>query len=310
LSEGRPVEVQPPIAPVADPIDEPPVIELPDPLRPELVPFTPAPDSPRLYAAHNMLLMAGLSSISLPPELASLVIKPKAGAAPYQPLSTTLASPNGGRWSSDGWFLLRRDTTTALASGGGSYGGSQAGAVLRYSLAPSSAYRPMAYARVSQALGGAKDSELAVGLSARPVPRVPVRAAAELRVTRAGGRTLVRPAAYAVTELPAFDLPLGFTAEAYGQAGYVGGKSASAFADGQVRAERKFAEFGDTKLSAGAGAWGGAQKGAARIDLGPSASLRLKLGETNSRVSMDWRFRVAGDAQPASGPALTISAGF
>ncbi|MBS1239358.1 MAG: hypothetical protein H6R45_64, partial [Proteobacteria bacterium] len=58
------------------------------------------------------------------------------------------------------------------------------------------------------------------------------------------------------------------------------------------------------------GAWGGAQKGAARLDIGPSASLQLKLGEANSRVSMDWRFRVAGEARPASGPALTISAGF
>ena len=95
-----------------------------------------------------------------------------------------------------------------------------------------------------------------------------------------------------------------------GQAGYVGGKYASAFADGQLRAERPLAEFGDAKLTAGGGAWGGAQKGAARLDIGPSASLQLKLGQTSSRLSMDWRFRVAGAAEPASGPALTISAGF
>jgi hypothetical protein len=38
--------------------------------------------------------------------------------------------------------------------------------------------------------------------------------------------------------------------------------------------------------------------------------LRLKLGETRSRVALDWRFRVAGNARPASGPALTVSAGF
>jgi hypothetical protein len=238
-----------------------------------------------------------------------LASKDRPASAPYQPFKTSLASPTGGRWSADGWLLLRQDTTNALAFGRGSYGRSQAGAVLRYDLGPSSPLRPMAHARVSQAIG-ARESELALGLSARPLPKVPVRAAVELRLTQANGQTLVRPAAYAVTELPTFELPLGFTADAYGQAGYVGGRYASAFADGQVRAERRLAEFGDAKLSAGGGAWGGAQKGAARLDIGPSASLQLKLGATNSRVSMDWRFRVAGDAEPASGPALTISAGF
>ena len=28
------------------------------------------------------------------------------------------------------------------------------------------------------------------------------------------------------------------------------------------------------------------------------------------RAAVDWRFRVAGDADPGSGPALTLSAGF
>ena len=60
----------------------------------------------------------------------------------------------------------------------------------------------------------------------------------------------------------------------------------------------------------GAGAWAGGQEGATRLDLGPRASLRLRLGETASRLALDWRFRVAGEARPASGPALTLSAGF
>jgi hypothetical protein len=33
-------------------------------------------------------------------------------------------------------------------------------------------------------------------------------------------------------------------------------------------------------------------------------------GAVHSRLSLDYRFRVAGDAVPASGPALTLSAGF
>jgi hypothetical protein len=134
--------------------------------------------------------------------------------------------------------------------------------------------------------------------------------AGELRLTRAGGQTSARPAAYAVTELPRIDLPAGFKGEAYAQAGYVGGDFATAFVDGQLKLDRQLARLGNAELRAGGGAWGGAQKGAARLDIGPSATLAFKLGETNSRLSMDWRFRVAGDAAPKSGPALTISAGF
>lgn len=318
---GQPVE-QGPFAPLpgpvlADPIPAAPRLDLPNPLRPALVPFVPpssAPPAPpvtqRLAAAHNMVMMAGLSGVSLPPELAGLLDKKdRPTSVAYQPFMTTVASPTGGRWSADGWVLIRDGNTTALTSGNGSYGRSQAGAVVRYALAPSSPYRPMAYARLSQAIG-TRESELALGLSARPLPKVPLRAAAEVRVTRLAGQTLVRPAGYVVTELPPFQLPLGVTAEAYGQAGYVGGKYASAFVDGQVRAERQVFDLGDTKLSAGGGAWGGAQKGAARLDIGPSASVQLKLGQTNARAAVDWRFRVAGDAEPASGPALTISAGF
>ena len=58
------------------------------------------------------------------------------------------------------------------------------------------------------------------------------------------------------------------------------------------------------------GVWSGGQTGAARLDLGPRASLRVATGPATSRLALDWRFRVAGNARPASGPTLTISAGF
>ncbi len=120
----------------------------------------------------------------------------------------------------------------------------------------------------------------------------------------------LRPAAYAVTELAPFRLPFGASGEVYLQGGYVGGRFATAFVDGQARVERPLARVGETELRAGAGAWGGAQKGAARLDVGPTAALAFNLGEARGRLSADYRFRITGDAQPASGPALTISAGF
>lgn len=231
-------------------------------------------------------------------------------AAPFQPVLPPREASKSGRWSADAWVLAREDTTAAVTSGRGSYGQSQAGVVVRYRLAPASGLRPSAYLRASQALAGAKESEAALGLSARPIPGVPVSAAAELRATRIGGAVHFRPAVYAVSELPPLRLPLDIAAEAYAQAGYVWGDYRTAFIDGQLRTERPIVRFEYSELRVGAGAWGGAQKGAARLDVGPSATLATKLGPAPLRISLDWRFRVAGNANPASGPSLTVAAGF
>ena len=134
---------------------------------------------------------------------------------------------------------------------------------------------------------------------------------AELRLSDQSGATRLRPAALLVTELAPIDLPHETRAEFYGQAGYVGGRNATAFADGQARVDKRIAQFGGAELRAGAGAWAGAQKGAARLDAGPSAVLGLPFGTSGSaRLGLDWRMRVAGDARPGSGVALTLSAGF
>lgn len=215
--------------------------------------------------------------------------------------------PDGSRWSADGWLLFRRDSVRSIGGAGTpGYGRSQAGAVLRYHLAPASALRPQAYLRASSALSAPAEPEIAAGISARPVAKVPLRLAAEVR----GSDTAVRPAVYAVTELPPVELPYGAQAEVYVQVGYVGGRFATAFADGQARIEGPVARFGSAVMSVGAGTWGGAQEGAERLDVGPTMALRFPVGPAYARLAADYRFRVAGDASPDSGPALTLSAGF
>lgn len=215
--------------------------------------------------------------------------------------------------------MLRRCGTGFNLPGGGlagggapsaAYGASQAGAVVRYRLAPSSPNRPALYARVTSGLQSPRGEEFAGGLSARPIARVPASAMVEVRATRTASGTVLRPALAVVSEVPPIKLPQGFRAEVYAQAGYVGGRFATGFVDGQGRLERRIAGAGRWELRAGAGAWGGAQKGAGRIDVGPTATLALPLGSVGSRVSADWRFRVAGNAVPTSGPAITLSAGF
>ena len=226
------------------------------------------------------------------------------------PANVTALAATRTRWSADSWLLLREDTTTPVLSDRPSYGRSQAGAVIRYSLAQASPLRPHAYLRASAALTGAREQEIAAGISARPLAKLPLRLAVEARAGETARGTRLRPAAFAVTEFPPLRLPLGARAEAYAQAGYVGGEYATAFADGQARIERPVFQRGQTELSAGAGVWGGAQRDAARLDIGPTAAVTFRLGEGRGRVAADYRFRVAGDAEPSSGPALTVSAGF
>ncbi len=258
-----------------------------------------------------MLWLAALSKVPLPAGLAAM--KPAAPVpVAFYPVDRG-ANRADKRWSADGWLLLRPGGSAALATGAASatYGASQTGAVLRYRLAPQSVYRPEAYLRAAAALGGAGDKELAVGISARPLPALPLRAAVELRASDQPAGQQVRPAAMVVTEIMPIDLPHDTRTEFYGQAGYVGGRFATAFADGQARLDTRLADLGDARLRAGAGVWAGAQRGAERVDIGPTATVGMPIGEKGSaRLGLDWRMRVAGNAEPGSGPALTLSAGF
>ena len=285
-----------------------------------LVAAPTAQASPRAVIGHSLLLMAGLSQMEVPSELLAYLEGaqgPAAGVPAAAPMLAALpprVTPAAPRGSGDAWLLLRQDTTTPFVSGRPSYGRSQAGAVIRYRLASESALRPEAYLRASAALAGAREQEVAAGLSARLLAGLPVRFAAEARVEKTGLGTRLSPAAFAVTEFPPLGLPLGARAEVYAQGGYVGGQFATAFVDGQARLEHPLLRRGEIELSAGVGAWGGAQKDAARLDIGPTAAVSFRLGPGSSRargrVAADYRFRVAGDAEPSSGPALTLSAGF
>lgn len=281
-----PAVLVPPVQPVAAPTPEP----LPSPTA-------------RVAASHQLLYLAAFAQLPLPPEV--LAARPDLAAPmPSQRLQS--------RWSGDGWLLWRQDSG-ALPVGGfapASYGASQAGAVLRYQLRPNSRYQPLAYLRITSALNSPGQPEAAFGFGARPLPRLPVSLLAELRVTESGGRTRVRPAIAVVGGLPRQRLPLGFGLAGYGQVGYVAGPDASGFVDGQARLDRRIARLGSSELRGGGAVWGGTQRGAGRLDVGPSASVELRLGPTNARLSADWRFRVAGQAAPASGPAVTLSAGF
>jgi len=105
-------------------------------------------------------------------------------------------------------------------------------------------------------------------------------------------------------------LPHGFRLEAYGQAGIVGARRRDGFADGAIVIDRPVGTDESSPLRVGALAVGAVQPGAARVDVGPRMTLRLPDVGEGSRIALDWRQRIAGDARPASGLALTLASDF
>jgi hypothetical protein len=98
-------------------------------------------------------------------------------------------------------------------------------------------------------------------------------------------------------------MPWDFTLDGYVQAGIVGLSSRDLFADGAATFTRPVYH----QFSAGFGVWGAVQPGLYRIDAGPRLTMTVR---RNVRVHLDWRQRLAGNAQPGSGPVLTLAGDF
>lgn len=207
------------------------------------------------------------------------------------------------RWRVSSWALWRPGDAGPTSFGAGTLGGAQAGMRGTWDIAPDRLPRVAVAARLSSSLRR-PGAEAAIGVEWQPVAAVPVRVLAERRQRVSGdGRSAFALLAHGGMSDVA--LPLRFDLDAYGAAGVVGARRRDLFAEGAVTATRPIGP-----LKAGAGAWGGAQPGVARLDVGPTFALPLKLGPVNSRLSLDYRVRVAGEASPGSGPALTLGADF
>lgn len=251
---------------------------------------------------------------ALMPRFAAVVRADLAPPSPLIPIGVTASVPqpvsvlppiaSPGRWSGSAWLLLRDETGPALAPGG-TLGGSQSGVRIAWRL-NGDAVRPLAVsARFHAPVSRRSGAEAAIGLDWRPLGRVPVHILAERRqaIGREGRSAFALALHGGVSELP---LPGGVRLDAYGQAGIVGARSRDPFADGAARLSLPLTG----RVSAGAGVWGGAQPGAARLDAGPHVALRLPVAGGSLRLSAEYRFRIAGDASPGSGPAFTLGSDF
>ena len=108
----------------------------------------------------------------------------------------------------------------------------------------------------------------------------------------------------------------------YGQAGIVGFSDPQPFFDLQLVGQRRVAGSADRPIALGAGIWAGGQQNRRaekatgrpdwtyRLDAGPRASIALPVPDANMSLALDWRQRLAGNAEPESGAVVTLATSF
>jgi hypothetical protein len=211
------------------------------------------------------------------------------------------------RWSGDA-FALFRDAGSSAPAASPVLGGGQSGASLAYALDPL-ARRPLALfgrlyaAHDSRSRIDGSTAQAAIGLRWQAAPGLSV--AAE-RLIALGGATTgdwnLRLAGGGERRRGRLVLA------GYGEAGVRG--NGDAYAGGQTSAMTDIASTGRLVFSAGPGVWGSIQAAettVSRLDIGIGLAARLPVGVA---IAADWRWRIAGNADPGSGPAVTLSAAF
>jgi hypothetical protein len=201
------------------------------------------------------------------------------------------------------WALLRGQQTGIAGSsslaGNGTLGASQAGSRLTYNFT-----RQIAATLRTSTTVGRRGGEFAAGVRVQPIASIPVWITAERR-QRLGQFSDGRNDFALFFEGGVYQRPMPWrlSLDAYLQGGIVGVRSRDLFIDGGLAFTRPVYK----RFSAGFGVWGGAQPGLYRVDAGPRISMQVR---RNVRVHFDWRQRLAGNALPGSGPAVTLAGDF
>ncbi|GAB5489160.1 MAG: hypothetical protein Pars2KO_27300 [Parasphingorhabdus sp.] len=148
-----------------------------------------------------------------------------------------------------------------------------------------------------------------MGAMVKPIKGLPISLYVEKRYREAGPNSHGTALFLAGGSGPE-ELVQGVFLETYGQAGYVFQRDDSYFFDGSITLQKKLAAVGTAQISLGGAVWAGGQEGVQRLDIGPRVSVRLPLGTIATQASVDWRQRVAGNAEPGSGLAVSLTTSF
>ena len=285
--QGLPAQLQPIVYYVSVPVSRaaPPTPILPEP-RPNF--YTPLEEWP----------LTAMAALSRPARQSPVTI-------PAQSVPAIFVTPNNklDRIQLSSWAMLRGRQGAPLGPSSlgsvGNLGGSQAGARLLYNFDR----RIAASLRTTSDIGR-RGGEVALGARIQPLAGIPVWVTAERR-QKVGGSSSGRNAfaIFAEGGLWQRPLPARFLLDAYLQGGVVGARSRDLFVDGALTLTRPVYR----NFSGGFGLWGGAQPGVYRVDAGPRVTMDVR---RNLKVHFDWRQKVAGKAEPGSGPAVTLAGDF
>lgn len=257
--------------------------------------------------AYSVLAYVQRTEIAVPLSLArvSADISPAQRPKPVEPAPVSLPTLTDN-WSLAAYAIYRPDSGTVSLSPSSQLGGSQFGfRAQRRLLQPIPNVTLSLNLRASTPLKVSNGKEAGVGLAIRRAGRIPVEFIAERRVglDRGGRNAFAGLIATGINDLP---IAAGFNLNGYVQAGVVGLRKHDGFADGSLRLEREVASAQSLKFQLGAGIWGAIQPGVSRVDIGPSAAIRFRVGSAGVRLGGEWRQRVSGNASPGSGPAITF----
>ena len=259
---------------------------------PQVIYVNPAPTDPREVHVYG----SGFREPEQVPQLAMLAPGPQQQSTPSFEQPTR--RPGFDRLSLTGWATMRNKAGPDGLASGGTLGGSEAGSRLMWRFTPKLA----ATLRTSAPINSQRGAEAALGIRYQPVAAWPVAVTLE---RRHGFRDYGQSAFALFAEGGVYgrSMPWQSTLDGYFQAGVVDFNDLDWFVDGQAAVTRPVWR----NLSAGLGAWGAAQPGLNRLDVGPRASLRLGRG---MRAHVDYRLNVAGNAAPRSGTVVTLAADF
>jgi hypothetical protein len=320
ITKWRVIYVAVPAAGPATPGSEPAAI----PPQPAVLPAAPGgepvatPKKPEIAAADGLATQA-YARLAAGDRRAAAGLFDAALAAGPDPRAATWATERARltrRWSGEA-YSLSRDPGPAGPAATPVLGGGQSGASLAWQIDPL-ARRPLALvgraSAASAANGGIDPASLqtAVGVRWQIVPGFSLSAERLIAVGANARNDWTLRAAGGMSGKHGRAEWSG-----YGEAGVL--TAGDVYAGGQARLTLRLMERtvrrGSGKFSAGAGTWASIQRdpggfSLGRFDIGPTAVAQVTLGRFNLDVAADWRFRMAGNAAPGSGPALTVSTRF
>jgi len=285
-AQAGPVQLQPIVYYASAPISRPAPLTsiLPEP-RLNYGPVPPLDDWP----------LSRLAAMSRPSRQSTV---------PAQSVPATFAAPNKlDRIQLSSWAMLRGRQGQPLGPSSlgnvGHLGGSQAGARLVYNF-----NRQLAASLRTTTDVGRAGGEVALGARVQPLPGIPLWVTAERR-QKIGRASTGRNAFAVFAEAGVYQrpMPARFQLDGYLQGGVVGVRRRELFIDGGLTLTRPIYR----NFSGGVGLWGGAQPGVYRVDAGPRVTMSVR---NNLKVHFDWRQKLAGKAQPGSGPAVTLAGDF